>query len=199
MPRDILANVIDPIVVADLLATTAGQTVTAQTAARGMDYRRNRSAARADRLARYDELASAVLVARIRISGLMNVHHSNLNPLHVAAQLTGFPLVVSQLERLGQDLCHVAALWRAVRRTAPPPVAEGADELVESMLALCSLVEPAVWKPRRRATHRVQQHAADQRWRRANTRFELVALADAGASREIRKAANADLSSVSTT
>lgn len=178
---------LDPMAMAELMAVAAGQSVVSEGAARGISVPRGRSAARAERLAAYDSLATAALSARLRIETLSSAHHNNLNPLHIPAQVTGYPLVVGQLERLGEDLCALAERWRQVRRVAPPAVIEGANELVAAVLAFCTVTEAPYWHPRKRAQRKIAFAAADNRWTKACTAYELLSLADGGSSRSIRR------------
>lgn len=146
-------------------------------------------ARRAARRAAYEELASAVIRARLRVDVLHAVHAAQMNPLNVPAVLTGFSVVTAAVDRTLVDLGEVVVLWQRVRADGASSVQTAAEELVVVLAELLRLVQPGWWRPLRRVAHRQDRSAAAARFDRALREFARCSRADAAGSRSDRKRA----------
>lgn len=177
----------------ELVAATVSQIV-AEHAADGLETLPHRSSAgRAERLKAYAALQGSVLRAQLRIGSLFTVHSTQFNLLNVIPIVTGFPLVVSMLNQLTNDLTAVIADWRRVRLVGNDQAAAEADGLV---LALCDLmqhVDPGWHRPTARRRRRRAHRSAEERLEHAARRFDLALQADAAPRRGDRRLAKRTL------
>jgi len=80
------------------------------------------------------------------------------------------------------------AAWLTTRHVAPESLAEAADELVLALAGLLAHPDPGWWRPRRRATHKLEVRAAE-RFDAALAEFVRLVTADTGKTHAERKAA----------
>lgn len=128
--------------------------------------------------------------SQLRVETLFSVHSAQYNIAHIAAWLTGYPIVVGVLNQLTDDLAHVTSEWQRVRLIATPEVAAAAEKLVLSLCAVLTSVDPGWLKPRARALHRKELLRAKQALTEASTAFDLSAKADAAPRRGDRRSAS---------
>ncbi len=177
----------------EMLAATIAQVV-AQGAADGVSAMpEKRTADRTQRIATYAALQHSVVRAQLRDSTLASVHAAQYNPAHVAACISGFPLLVGLLNQLTDDLAQVVCDWQRVRLVASPAVDESAERLVVALCAVVACVDPGWIRPRARGKYRQTLEIAKQELLAASSAFDRAARADAAPRRKDRRAALASV------
>lgn len=178
----------------ELVAATVIQEVTKTAVGGAGGWSDKRAVTRALRMENYSALQRSVMCSQLRIDTLFTVHSAQYNVAHIAAWISGYPLVVSLLNQLTDDLSRVTSDWQRVRLIATPQAATAADDLVLSLCAVMTSVDPGWMKPRTRATHRRELLQAKERLTVASSAFEVAARADAAPRRRDRRAASAAMS-----
>lgn len=178
----------------EMVVATLVQEVTKTAVGGAGGWSDKRAVTRAERLESYLALQRSVMRSQLRIDTLFTVHSAQFNVAHVAAWISGFPLVVSLLNQLTEDLSRVTSDWQRVRLVAPPQAAKAADDLVLSLCAVMTSVDPGWMRPRARATHRRDLLKAKDGLTVASSAFEVAARADAAPRRRDRRAASAMMS-----
>ena len=173
----------------EMLAATLAQEVTRQAITTAERWPLSRGTGRAERLETYFALQRSVMRARLRIDTLLTVHSAQYNVAHIAAWVTGYPLIVRSINQLSDDLTEVTSDWQRVQLAATPDAAAAADALVLAVCSLMKCVDPGWIHPKARATHRVDLQNAKALWEAAAQQFILAARADAAPRREDRRSA----------
>jgi hypothetical protein len=120
---------------------------------------------------------------------MLSVHSAQSNVAHIAAWVTGFPLIVGLLNQLTDDLASLTSDWQRVRLVGAPQVIGPAEALVLALCDLLASVDPGWHRPRARAKHRRQLDQAKKKLVDASPAFDSAARADAAPDRRDRKAA----------
>lgn len=178
----------------EMVVATVVQEVTKSAVGGAGGWSDKRAVNRADRFESYLGLQRSVMRSQLRIDTLFTVHSAQFNVAHIAAWVSGYPLVVNLLNQLTDDLSRVTSDWQRVRSVATPQAAVAADDLVLSLCAVMASVDPGWIKPRARAAHRLQLLEAKQGLADATSAFEIAARADAAPRRRDRRAAGAAMS-----
>ncbi|WP_142459758.1 hypothetical protein [Geodermatophilus aquaeductus] len=168
---------------------SAFATEAAKAATAGLTAGLGRRPRRSIRRTTYQALIVSCSRARQRIASVLAVQQARLNPFDPVAVVTGFPVVVTVLDRVIADLADVSEAFCAVQALAPNDVARGAEELLTTVGQLLAHPDPGWHRPRQRREARRQAHAAGERYDAALSEFGRLAHADAAPSRKERRAA----------
>lgn len=175
----------------EMVVATVVQEVTKSAVGGAGGWSDKRGASRADRFECYSALERSVMRSQLRIDTLFTVHSAQYNIAHIAAWVSGYPLVVNLLNQLTDDLALVTSDWKRVRSVATPRATTAADDLVLALCAVMASVDPGWTKPRARAAHRRDLLQAKRGLTDAMSAFEVAAKADAAPRRRDRRAASA--------
>jgi len=120
---------------------------------------------------------------------MLSVHSAQYNVPHVAAWVTGYPLVVGLLNQLTDDLANLTSDWQRVRLVGTSQGIGAAEALVLALCDLLASVDPGWYGPRARAKHRRQLDQAKKTLAEASAAFDSAATATAAPNRRDRRAA----------
>jgi len=130
----------------------------------------------------------------MRVDTLFVVHSAQFNPSHVAAWVTGYPLLIRLMERLVDDFAEVTYHWQRVRLLGSETAATKAEALVLSVCDVITHVDPGWHRPRARRNQRSARKSAKEALARATLEFDIAMRADAAPRRSDRRLAARDLS-----